>query len=607
MELQRRHSQARQPGPLLQREYVENVTRLKKGPWTTEEDALLTTYVNQYGECNWNTVQKYSGVARCGKSCRLRWTNHLKPNLKKCRLSPEEERIIIQQHALLGNRWSRISQMLPGRTDNEIKNFWNTRVKRHMRAGLPLYPPDIISVASTCSHRKESECSPADGSVNLRFSQGIPASVNVVVSSQKSISSSAQSLKRLKIETCPVKINSKAAQVYLDSNGPMIKSCNAVDKGGFSQTHGTNILSPTVYENVGPSFKRPREVPFNDMMQNASSRSPYQYSSANMCPQPERHLYDIRSGRPGFGYNDFPYDPESPDRKLSMYALSSGGVSFGVGHDKIGTKLSTAASTFNFSPRASGELPSVQMAESADSSSSLSSPFSATQSLPLSEGDSLGSTSNVCTATTGGKLFDVLLQRNGSSPNVLSADMVEQLLLVASNSTTSNFTGPSGSQGSSRVESINPLSLLGGRSLTLLSDDLKITSEYTSSTENPLFALQMSAGKDDCHLNTAGHLLPLLSMQIEDQSTALSADEELDTLFAFEKPDGPAFYDEKAHPGSLCKYQEEVGHSGGLEVMFGQNANVDVYQLAAVSGIGNLSELGTCAWNSMPGCSTLAV
>ncbi|MCO5612253.1 hypothetical protein L7F22_066517 [Adiantum nelumboides] len=605
MELQRRHSQARQPGPLLQREYVENVSRLKKGPWTAEEDALLTAYVNQYGQCNWNTVQKYSGVARCGKSCRLRWTNHLQPNLKKGRLSPEEERLIIEQHALIGNRWSRISQMLPGRTDNEIKNFWNTRVKRHMRAGLPLYPPDIIPVAPTRSHRKESECSPDDRSVNLRFSQGIPASVNVVVSSQKS--TSIQSLKRLKIETCPVKINSKAAQAYLDSNGPMIKSSNAVVEGGFLQTHGTNILSTTVYENVVPSFKRQREVPFNDMKQNNSSRPFYQYSSANMCPQPERHLYDIHSGRPGFGYNDFPYDPEPPDRKLSLHALSSGGVSFGVGHDKIGTKLSTATSTFNFSPRASGELPSVQMAESADSSSSLSSPFSATQSLPLSEGNSLGSTSNECTATTGGKLFDVLLQQNGSSPNVLSADMVEQLLLVASNSTTSNFTGSSGSQGSSRVESTNPLFLLGGRSLTLLSDDLKITSDYTSSTEDPLFALQMSAGKGDCHLNMAGHLLPLPNMQIEDHSTAPSADEELDTLLAFEKPDGPAFYDEKAHPGSLSNYQEEVGHSGGLEVIFGQNANVDAYQLAAMSGIGNLWELGTCAWNSMPGCSMLAV
>ncbi|CAI0437244.1 unnamed protein product [Linum tenue] len=116
---------------------------LKKGPWTTEEDAILFEYVRKHGEGNWNAVQRNSGLNRCGKSCRLRWANHLRPNLKKGSFTPEEERLIIELHAKMGNKWARMASLLPGRTDNEIKNYWNTRIKRHQRQGLPLYPPNI--------------------------------------------------------------------------------------------------------------------------------------------------------------------------------------------------------------------------------------------------------------------------------------------------------------------------------------------------------------------------------------------------------------------------------------------------------------------------------
>ncbi|VFQ64047.1 unnamed protein product [Cuscuta campestris] len=117
--------------------------QLKKGPWTSAEDAILVDYVTRNGEGNWNAVQKHSGLARCGKSCRLRWANHLRPDLKKGSFSPEEERRIIELHAKLGNKWARMAAELPGRTDNEIKNYWNTRIKRRQRAGLPIYPPDL--------------------------------------------------------------------------------------------------------------------------------------------------------------------------------------------------------------------------------------------------------------------------------------------------------------------------------------------------------------------------------------------------------------------------------------------------------------------------------
>ncbi|KAF6168175.1 hypothetical protein GIB67_011560 [Kingdonia uniflora] len=121
---------------------------LRKGPWTAAEDAILMEYVKKHGEGNWNAVQKNSGLSRCGKSCRLRWANHLRPNLKKGSFSPDEERQILELHSKLGNKWARMAAQLPGRTDNEIKNYWNTRVKRRQRAGLPLYPHDIQKQAN---------------------------------------------------------------------------------------------------------------------------------------------------------------------------------------------------------------------------------------------------------------------------------------------------------------------------------------------------------------------------------------------------------------------------------------------------------------------------
>ncbi|KAK4398035.1 Transcription factor [Sesamum angolense] len=123
---------------------IKSKNALKKGPWTTSEDMILVEYVKKHGEGNWNAVQRNSGLMRCGKSCRLRWANHLRPNLKKGAFSVEEEKLIVELHAKLGNKWARMAAQLPGRTDNEIKNYWNTRLKRRQRAGLPVYPEEVV-------------------------------------------------------------------------------------------------------------------------------------------------------------------------------------------------------------------------------------------------------------------------------------------------------------------------------------------------------------------------------------------------------------------------------------------------------------------------------
>ncbi|XP_009792075.1 transcription factor MYB106 [Nicotiana sylvestris] len=105
---------------------------LKKGPWTPEEDQKLLAYIEEHGHGSWRALPAKAGLQRCGKSCRLRWTNYLRPDIKRGKFTLQEEQTIIQLHALLGNRWSAIATHLPKRTDNEIKNYWNTHLKKRL-------------------------------------------------------------------------------------------------------------------------------------------------------------------------------------------------------------------------------------------------------------------------------------------------------------------------------------------------------------------------------------------------------------------------------------------------------------------------------------------
>ncbi|PON41236.1 GAMYB transcription factor [Trema orientale] len=104
-----------------------------RGTWTLEEDQKLAQVIEIHGPTKWKSLAVKAGLSRCGKSCRLRWMNYLRPNIKRGNISDQEEDLILRLHKLLGNRWSLIAGRLPGRTDNEIKNYWNSHLSKKIK------------------------------------------------------------------------------------------------------------------------------------------------------------------------------------------------------------------------------------------------------------------------------------------------------------------------------------------------------------------------------------------------------------------------------------------------------------------------------------------
>ncbi|CAO2153443.1 unnamed protein product [Urochloa humidicola] len=126
---------------------------IKKGPWTPEEDIILVSYIQEHGPGNWRSVPINTGLMRCSKSCRLRWTNYLRPGIRRGNFTPHEEGIIVHLQSLLGNRWAAIASYLPQRTDNDIKNYWNTHLKKKLKKqqaiGAIFAPPPLPTESSS--------------------------------------------------------------------------------------------------------------------------------------------------------------------------------------------------------------------------------------------------------------------------------------------------------------------------------------------------------------------------------------------------------------------------------------------------------------------------
>ncbi|XP_073011951.1 transcription factor MYB1-like [Typha latifolia] len=130
---------------------------LNRGAWSGREDKILIEYIKTHGEGKWRDLPKRAGLKRCGKSCRLRWLNYLRPDIKRGNISDDEEDLIIKLHKLLGNRWSLIAGRLPGRTDNEIKNYWNTNLSKKVEPQQTINKPKAKVIGKVDSSEAATE------------------------------------------------------------------------------------------------------------------------------------------------------------------------------------------------------------------------------------------------------------------------------------------------------------------------------------------------------------------------------------------------------------------------------------------------------------------
>ncbi|KAF5188895.1 Myb-related protein [Thalictrum thalictroides] len=126
---------------------------MNRGAWSAHEDKVLVDYIKIHGQGKWRELPKRAGLKRCGKSCRLRWLNYLRPDIIRGNITRDEEELIVKLHKLLGNRWSLIAGRLPGRTDNEIKNYWNTNLAKRVE-GSSIMTPVVKSIPNQSRKKK---------------------------------------------------------------------------------------------------------------------------------------------------------------------------------------------------------------------------------------------------------------------------------------------------------------------------------------------------------------------------------------------------------------------------------------------------------------------
>ncbi|XP_009757888.1 uncharacterized protein LOC107776355 isoform X2 [Nicotiana tabacum] len=156
-----------------------NQQKVKRGLWSPEEDEKLITYITTHGYGCWSEVPDKAGLQRSGKSCRLRWINYLRPDIRRGRFSPDEEKLIINLHAAVGNRWAHIASRLPGRTDNEIKNSWNSWIKKKLKN-----PSQLHSTNTTSSNKNPHHHHHQQQQIQSRFTYNTTKQQHEIFNSQ---------------------------------------------------------------------------------------------------------------------------------------------------------------------------------------------------------------------------------------------------------------------------------------------------------------------------------------------------------------------------------------------------------------------------------------